>query len=157
MPAGPLYFFLRIRRKRKGEETDSINKLPYDVSTISIDEFVGIEECTLAAAFLRVQRWGCKINHFLYLLPITKKSLAEFHHVNPIIICPLRFVTLGATQPVVEIESVDVERYALCHNINVYILKKPSADGHVHSRKNGGALIIFCKDRYFSRMFQISR
>ena len=35
------------------------------------------------------------------------------------------------------------------------IKKKPSSDGHVHSRKNGGALIICCKDRHFLLIFQI--
>ena len=39
----------------------------------------------------------------------------------------------------VQAESVDVERYALCHICDVVKIKKPSSDGHVHSRKNGGA------------------
>ena len=54
-------------------------------------------------------------------------------------VAPLRLVALGASQAVVEVESVNVERYALCHICDVAKIKKPSSDGHVHSRKNGGA------------------
>ena len=39
----------------------------------------------------------------------------------------------------VEVESVNVECCALCLIAYVCIIKKPSSDGHVHSRKNGGA------------------
>jgi len=49
-----------------------------------------------------------------------------------------RLVALGSAKTVVEVESVDVECYTLCH-IRDIIKKKPSSDGHVHSRKNGGA------------------
>ena len=84
-----------------------------------------------------------------HFLSFAKKSLAEFHHVNPIIVTSLRFVALSATKTIVEVESVNVECYALCHITDVCIIKKPSSDGHVHSRKNGGALIICCKDSVF--------
>ena len=76
------------------------------------------------------------VSHFL---SFAKKSTAEFHHVNPIIVTPLRFVALGAAKTVLEIESVNVECYTLCHIAYVCKIKKPSSDGHVHSRKNGGA------------------
>ena len=50
-----------------------------------------------------------------------------------------RLVALGSAKTVVEIESVNVEYYALCHIDYACKIKKPSSDGHVHSRKNGGA------------------
>ncbi len=111
----------------------------HHLETITIDELVGIEKSTLTAAFLWVEWRGRKIDYFLYFLAFAKESLTEFHHINPIVVGPLRLVALGAAKTVVEVESIDIERYALCHIANVCIIKKPSSDGHVHSRKNGGA------------------
>ena len=34
-------------------------------------------------------------------------------------------------------------------------IKRPFSDGHVHSRKNGGTLIICCKDRPYFRTIQL--
>ena len=107
--------------------------------TVTIDKFVGIEESALTTALLGIKRRGSKIDDLLHFLPFAKKTLAEFHHVNPIVITPLQLVALGATKTVVEVESVNVECYALCHITDVCKIKKPSSDGHVHSRKNGGA------------------
>lgn len=109
------------------------------LEAVAVDKFVGVEESTLAAALLGVEGRGREIDDFLHLLPLAKESLAELHHVNPVVVAPLRLVALGASQAVVEVESVDVERYALCHSRDVVKIKKPSSDGHVHSRKNGGA------------------
>ena len=111
----------------------------HHLETVTIDKLVGVEEGALSAALFRVERRGGKIDDLLHFLSLAQKSLAEFHHVNPIVVTPLRFVALGATKAVVEIESVNVECYALCHIADVCIIKKPSSDGHVHSRKNGGA------------------
>jgi len=111
----------------------------HHLEAVAIDEFVGIEESTLAATLLWVERRGSKIDDFLYFLTFAEKSLAEFHHVNPIIVTPLWLVAFGAAKTIVEIESVNVECNALCHIADICIIKKPSSDGHVHSRKNGGA------------------
>ena len=107
--------------------------------TIAIDKFVGIEESTLSTALLRVKGRGREIDDLLHFLPFAKESLTEFHHVNPVIVGPLRLVALGSAKTVVEVESVDVECYTLCHIRDIIKKKKPSSDGHVHSRKNGGA------------------
>ena len=127
----------------------------YNFKAITIEELVGIEESTLTTALLRVERRGGKIDYLLDFLSFTKKTLAEFHHINPIVVCPLRLVALGAAKTVVKVESVNVECYTLCHITDICIIKKPSSDGHVHSRKNGGALIICCKDKYYFQTFQV--
>ena len=85
----------------------------YHFKAITIEELVGIEESTLTTALLRVERRGGKIDYLLDFLSFTKESLAELHHVNPVVVAPLRLVALGASQAIIEIESVDVERYAL--------------------------------------------
>ena len=48
----------------------------HDFKTVAIDEFIGIEESTLAAALLWVERRGGKIDDFLHFLSFTEKSLA---------------------------------------------------------------------------------
>jgi len=111
----------------------------HHLEAVAVDKFIGIEESTLTTALLRVERRGREIDDLLHFLSFAKESLTEFHHVNPIVVAPLRLVALGASQAVVEVESVNVERYALCHICDVAKIKKPSSDGHVHSRKNGGA------------------
>ena len=60
------------------------------------------------------------------------------HHIWHDSIAETTFI-LCATKTIVEVESVNRECYALCHIAYVCIIKKPSEDGHVHSRKNGGA------------------
>jgi len=92
--------------------------------TIAIDKFVGIEESTLSTALLRVKGRGREIDDLLHFLPFAKESLTEFHHVNPVIVGPLRLVALGSAKTVVEVESVDVECYTLCHIRD--IIKKKS-------------------------------
>ena len=127
----------------------------HHLETFTIDKFVRIEESTLTATLLWVEWRGREINHLLHFLAFAKESLTEFHHINPIVVAPLRLVALGATKTVLEVESIDIERYTLCHIANACIIKKPSSDGHVHSRKNGGALIICCKDKHISFILQI--
>lgn len=92
--------------------------------TIAIDKFVGIEESTLSTALLRVKGRGREIDDLLHFLPFAKESLTEFHHVNPVIVGPLRLVALGSAKTVVEVESVDLECYTLCHIRD--IIKKKS-------------------------------
>ena len=111
----------------------------HHLEAVAVDKFIGIEESALATTLFGVEGRDREIDDLLHFLSFAKESLAEFYHVNPIVVAPLWLVALGASQAVVEVESVDVERYALCHICNVVKIKKPSSDGHVHSRKNGGA------------------
>ena len=45
----------------------------------------------------------------------------RYYTVSPVVITPLRFITLSAPQTVVEIETVNVERYSLCHICAMFI------------------------------------
>ncbi len=84
----------------------------HHLEAVTVDKFIGIEESALTTALLRVERRGREIDDLFHFLSFTKESLTEFHHVNPVIVGPLRLVALGASQAVVEVESVDVECYA---------------------------------------------
>ena len=60
---------------------------------------LSIEEGSLSAALFRVKRRCGKVDDFLHFLSFAKKTLAEFHHVNPIVVTPLRLVALGSASP----------------------------------------------------------
>ena len=60
---------------------------------------LSIEEGTLSAALFRVKQRCGKVDDFLHFLSFAKKTLAEFHHVNPIVVTPLRLVALGSASP----------------------------------------------------------
>lgn len=135
MAVGTLYLFLKVLTANHLE-------------TFSIQEFIGVEKGTLPTALLWIERRSCEIDHLFQMLPITEESFAQFYHINPIIVTPMWFIAFCATQAIVKVETVDVKCYSLCH-MTVIKNKKPPSDGHIHSRKNGGALIIRCKVSLF--------
>ena len=81
------------------------------LKTVAIDKLVGVEEGALSAALFRVKRRGGKIDDLLHCLSLAQKSLAEFHHVNPIVVTPLRFVALGATKTIVEVLALQANKF----------------------------------------------
>ena len=89
----------------------------HHLEAVAVDK----EESALATTLFGVEGRGREIDDLLYFLSFAKESLAEFYHVNPIVVAPLWLVALGASQAVVEVESVDVERYACA--IYVMLLK----------------------------------
>ena len=68
----------------------------HHLEAVTVDKFIGIEESALTTALLRVERRGREIDDLFHFLSFIKESLTEFHHVNPVIVGPLRLVALGA-------------------------------------------------------------
>ena len=84
----------------------------YNLESIAIDEFVGIEECTLSAVLLRTEGRSGKVNDFFKRLPFTKKTLAELDNVNPIESAPDGINSFRAFESEIEVEAVDIECYS---------------------------------------------
>ena len=83
----------------------------HNLEAVAVDKLVGIEESALTAALLGVEGRGREIDDLLHFLPFAKKSLTEFHHVNPVVVAPLRLVALGTSQTVVEVLALQANKF----------------------------------------------
>lgn len=84
----------------------------HNFKTFTIQQSIGIKKSTLATIFLRIKRRGSEIYYFFKNLSFSKKTLAKFHHVQPIELVPYRINSFRTLQPEIKIESVNIKCYS---------------------------------------------
>ena len=81
---------------------------------------VRIEECTLTATLVGIERGSREVNQFSKLLISSDELFEKFYDIDPIIAVPFGIDMFHPFQTVVKVESINVESNPLLIHIHFY-------------------------------------